>query len=161
MKKESIQISYKKFQHIDELSDDDCSLLKHAISASENAYSPYSEFCVGAAVKLENGEIVIGSNQENAAFPSGLCAERVAIFSASAQYATTNIHAIAVYAAIEDTEDLLSPCGACRQVLSEYELKQDNDIRIIISSKSGGGLVFDDTKALLPFAFKLKRLKKR
>ena len=108
-------------QPIEELSKEDQDLLQQATAACKKAYAPYSRFYVGAAILLENGKIVTGNNQENAAYPSGLCAERVAIFKASADYPAAQIKTIAVTASSEefDIDHPVSPCGACRQVLKE------------------------------------------
>jgi cytidine deaminase len=105
------------------------SLMNQAIEISKNAYAPYSKFRVGAAILLDNGKIVLGSNQENAAYPSGLCAERVAIFQAGAIYPDAKIVKLAITAA-SDTNPTLSPippCGACRQSIAEYEFKQNSN----------------------------------
>ena len=133
MKKNNHTITYCEYDSIDELCENDRELLLIAREASNNAYAPYSKFCVGAAIKLTNDTIVIGNNQENSAYPSGLCAERVAMFSASAKYPGILIDKIAITSKSEkflvDTPTF--PCGACRQVLSEYENLYDKKIKII------------------------------
>ena len=132
-----------------ELSSSDHGLLSAAKKSSTHAYAPYSRFKVGAAVLLGNQKIISGNNQENAAYPSGLCAERVALFFASGQHPTEKIKAIAVTAV---------PCGACRQAMLEYETKQKSPVRIIMQS---GNKVFiaDGIDNLLPLAFTAMALK--
>lgn len=152
-------ISYKLLD-FDDLGNDK-ELIERAKAAAKDAYAPYSNFQVGAAIQLSNGEVVIGSNQENAAFPSGLCAERVALFAASANFPNISFLTIAIYATSTDLEDILSPCGACRQVIHEYETKQNQVIKILISNSSDKVVQFEDSESLLPFAFKLKGLKKQ
>jgi cytidine deaminase len=130
-------------------------LIKECLEATNSAYAPYSNFYVGAAVLLENGIIIRGNNQENAAFPSGLCAERVAIFFAGANYSGVSIKAIAITARSEHyTEGVpVTPCGSCRQSLLEYELNQHSDIPIYMVSPSGEVVVSKSVKQLLPLFF--------
>ncbi len=130
-------------------------LLDACIEATNSAYAPYSSFYVGAAVLLETGIIIKGNNQENAAFPSGLCAERVAIFYAGANYPGVRIIAIAVTArSVNYTQgEPVTPCGGCRQSLLEYELKQQADIPIYMISPSGAVVVSKSIKQLLPLYF--------
>jgi cytidine deaminase len=130
-------------------------LLISARQATENAYAPYSNFCVGAAILLENGVTVKGSNQENAAYPSGLCAERTAIFAAGANYPTQKILMVAVTAKRKNESFFLSanPCGACRQVLSEYENKQNQPIKVIMEAGNGKVYTCDSVNMLLPLKF--------
>lgn len=155
MKKEEIKIVYRKATTPDELSPSEKSLFDNAIEALETAYAPYSRFKVGCAVRLANGKIVIGSNQENMAYPSGLCAERVALFSAAAQYPGVPIQELAVVARplTADADLTVSPCGACRQVMMEYERVQNEPIKIITGSATGPVFCTDDARALLPLAF--------
>ncbi len=155
MKKEEIHIVYRKATNPDELSPSEKSLFNHALDALETAYAPYSQFKVGCAVRLSNGKIVIGSNQENMAYPSGLCAERVAIFSASAQYPGVPIQELAVVAKplTNDSELTISPCGSCRQVMMEYERVQNEPMKIITGSATGPIFCTHDAGALLPLAF--------
>ena len=160
MRERAVQLNYLEFDHIKDLTEEEQNLMETATDFSKGAYAPYSDFKVGAAVSLGNGKIVGGSNQENAAFPSGLCAERVALFSASAQFPEVKILGIAIYAGINDLKDVLSPCGACRQVMQEYEQRQAKPIKVLLSAPSGKILLFDSTQILLPFAFHLKSLKK-
>ncbi len=130
-------------------------LLDACIEATNSAYAPYSSFHVGAAVLLETGIIIQGNNQENAAFPSGLCAERVAIFYAGANYPGVRIIAIALTArSLNYTQgEPVTPCGGCRQSLLEYELNQQSDIPIYMISPSGAVVVSKSIKQLLPLYF--------
>ena len=143
------------FQDINELSDVDKKLMQAAIKASRNAYAPYSGFSVGAALLMEDDSIIIGNNQENAAYPSGLCAERVAMFAASANYKDEEMQKLAIYAASETTaQKQISPCGSCRQVLLESETRQEEPIEVILMQRSGEIIVLDSAQNLLPFGFK-------
>ena len=138
-----------------ELPEKDKKLIEKSKEAQKGAYAPYSKFCVGAAVESE-GNIIMGSNQENEAYPSGMCAERVALFSASAKHPMATIEAIAITAnnTIDDKEVFAFPCGACRQVLLEYEKRQSSPIRIIVYAK-GEAYVIDSAKSLLPLSFNM------
>ena len=131
-------------------------LMQQAVTARTNAYAPYSNFQVGAAIQLKNGEVVVGSNQENAAFPSGLCAERVAIFSAGALFPKEEISTICITASsvLKDTLEPIPPCGACRQSLLEYENKQGKNIEVYFMGKMGNVIKSNSIKNLLPFIFK-------
>ena len=161
MNTKEINIRYEEYQSLEELSADDRSLLELANEATKTSYAPYSEFCVGAAILLDNGEIVIGNNQENAAYPSGICAERVAMFTASSQYPGVAMNTIALTAFTNKFEiDFpVSPCGACRQVVAEYEHKQQKPIKIILRGHSGKILVISGIDSLLPFVFNADSLK--
>lgn len=155
MKKEELTIRYTEYANLSELPEKDRLLVNTAKTSATNAYAPYSRFHVGAAVLLKNGEIVTGNNQENAAYPSGLCAERVAIFYTSAHYPGEPIEAVAV-TAIADKSELKTPpfpCGACRQVLAEYENRQKSPIRYILNTPSGKTIVIEGIENLLPFPF--------
>lgn len=153
-KENSIKISYKTIKSISKLPEMDKQLFDMAIRASERAYAPYSSFKVGTAILLEGGLIVTGSNQENAAYPSGLCAERVAIFSASAEYPNRIIEKIAVVSKDKNGQlRPVTPCGACRQVLYEYEVKQEQPIGMILVDENQALMEFKDMKSLLPFGF--------
>jgi cytidine deaminase len=128
-------------------------LIESAIDATANAYAPYSYFNVGAAVLLKNGKIVEGSNQENAAYPLGLCAERVALFSANTQYPDTTVLAIAVAAVADGKQtDMITPCGACRQVLLEVEKRYQSPIKILLCGRE---LIYvvESAASLLPLSF--------
>ena len=130
-------------------------LIKAAKEATSNAYAPYSHFHVGAAVLLENGKIISGNNQENAAYPSGLCAERTAVFYANAQYPNQKIEAMAVAAFYNGdfTDDLISPCGSCRQVLLEVESRYNSSVKILLYNKKGEVYVAESMKSLMPLSF--------
>lgn len=146
-------ISYKEYA-FDELSGEDRQLVEAAVGAMRNAYSPYSNFKVGAAVRLSDGSIVIGSNQENAAYPSGLCAERTAMFAASAQHPELDIRSLAVAGGLNgQLEDVpASPCGACRQVMAQYQRKAGAPLSVLVV---GAEKVwkFERVDDLLPFIF--------
>jgi len=135
--------------------------MEDAEKARENAYAPYSNFRVGAAILLENGEIITGNNQENAAYPSGLCAERVAIFFAGSQFPNIKILQIAVTARSEkQTLNVpIPPCGACRQAIAEYEIKQKHPIEIFFMGETGEVYKTDSIKTLLPLLFDSNSLK--
>jgi len=150
--KQTITISYDVFERFEDLPFADQKLLKAAAEAAEGAYAPYSKFSVGAAVLTENNDIVVGNNQENLAYPSGLCAERVAVFSASALHPHQKLKAIAITAFSEDfaTDKPIPPCGACRQTLIEYELRDNQPMRCILRGASGQIFVFHSMQDLLP-----------
>ncbi len=143
-----------EFGSISELDQEEKDLAFRAEKAAEKAYAPYSHFKVGASVLLDNGEIVDGSNQENAAYPSGICAERVAISYASATFPDIPIRMLAIAALNNEelTRDPVSPCGFCRQVMIETELKQNSPLRIILVGK-GKVQVIDSARQLLPLYF--------
>lgn len=149
-----LNIKYSVFEGVTDLPKKAQELMLQAIMARENAYAPYSKFKVGAAVRLKNGQIFIGSNQENAAYPSGLCAERVAIYQASTQCPDEEIEMIAISGTAEDpTCYPVSPCGACRQSLSEYETKQKKLIPVYFMGAEGNIIRTASIKDLLPFLF--------
>ncbi len=154
MKKKKLNIEYTEYYSDEALPEDDALLLKMASEASKSAYSPYSGFNVGAAVRLDNGEVISASNQENAAYPSGLCAERVAIFYAHARYPESAINSLAVTASVNGLpcEVPTMPCGACRQVMAESEARASKPIKIIM----GGARVtrvMEGVEHILPFPF--------
>ena len=152
--KKKIEVAYTQYEDLQELPQQDRELLEKASVAAEDAYAPYSRFKVGAALRLDNGVIVTANNQENAAFPSGLCAERIAVFSAAAQYPGHAIEALAITAkAQHDIDHPIAPCGACRQSILEYEHKFKQPIRVILRGSSGKIAVFDSMETLLPFQF--------
>ncbi len=140
----------------------DRSLMSAAAKAMMGAYAPYSGFRVGAALLLENGVVVIGNNQENGAYPSGLCAERVAFFAARANYPHQRIMSVAVQASSEtfDVNEPVSPCGSCRQVMAEYERNQNHFIPILFSGETGPVYRMESLGSLLPFFFDGGFLKK-
>ncbi|MCM1451373.1 MAG: cytidine deaminase [Clostridium sp.] len=139
----------------DELGIDDRVIVEQAKEATFRSYAPYSRFCVGAAIRLDNGEVVVGSNQENAAYPSGLCAERTAAFYAHAKYPQAKFQAIAIAARDTDGQFCdapISPCGACRQSLLEYETLAGHPVKVILVGKEKV-YILESIKSLLPFAF--------
>ena len=160
MKEIMITSKINVFESIEELPQMEQNLMKKAIEIRKNAYAPYSQFRVGAAILLDNGEIVVGSNQENAAYPSGLCAERVAIFHAGAVYPEATILKIAITAASDNNSTAIPvpPCGACRQSIAEYEIRQNTPIKIYYMGETGEIHQSDSLKNLLPFMFDNKLL---
>lgn len=148
-------IRYAYLDSWKELPEEDKELVGKAYQASEKAYAPYSNFFVGASVLLEDGTIVLGNNQENAAFPSGTCAERTAVFYAGANYPDKKIKKIVVVAKgdFADPDSLLSPCGGCRQVMLESEQRQNEPIEIILVSGNERTVRLKSVRDLLPFAF--------
>ncbi|MBL4707233.1 MAG: cytidine deaminase [Flavobacteriales bacterium] len=161
-KNHTISIQYHSYLSKEELSKKDQLLLNKAVQLSQDAYAPYSAFNVGAAVQLKNGEVVGGSNQENAAYPSGLCAERVTMFAASANFRDVEMECIAIYAGSDTTaQKQISPCGSCRQVMSEYEVKQRKEIRVLLMNAGGEVWEFLSCGDLLPLAFDFTALKKK
>ena len=148
--------------HLSELDIKDQELITNAKEALRSAYAPYSGFLVGASILLENGEIINGSNQENVAYPSGLCAERVAMFYVGSKFPDVKIKTIAVsvFSKSFEVTDVISPCGACRQVMAEYEEKQEQSIKVILHSPTDEVLVAEKVQDLLPFMFKSPHLKK-
>ncbi len=155
MKEVKVMAILQVFDHLDELPTEAKHLMAEAIKASEQAYAPYSKFRVGAALSLDNGQIVVGNNQENAAYPSGLCAERVAIFHAGANYPKAKVRAIAVTASSDTTivDKPVPPCGACRQSIAEYEQKQDAPIAIYFMGETGKIVKASSLSDLLPLVF--------
>lgn len=152
--KKYLEIVYKEIGTFEELNDIDRKLLDTALQACHKAYAPYSGLHVGAAVLLEGGLIVAGSNQENAAFPSGLCAERVAIFSASAEYPGRIIEKVLVVAKDKDGGFRpVTPCGGCRQVMLEYEYIQSHPVRVLMMNQEEVFMEFADIRSLLPMGF--------
>lgn len=132
-------------------------LIERAKEAVGNAYAPFSHFYVGAAVELENGEIITGSNQENQAFPSGLCAERVALFYANSQYPDVPVRAIAIAAFTSGgyLTTPIAPCGACRQVMLESEIRFDKDITVLLYGTEGVYML-ENVKQMMPLNFELQ-----
>lgn len=139
----------------DELSEQDRVLVDAAREATNRSYAPYSHFKVGAAILLDNGEVIIGANQENVAYPSGTCAERTACFYAHAQYPQSRFVAIAIAACGTDGKEVynpIAPCGACRQSLLEYEILANSDIKVMLIGRNEI-YILDSIKSLLPLAF--------
>jgi cytidine deaminase len=155
MKDIKITSTYQVFDSINELPKKIISLFKEAEKARDNAYAPYSNFQVGAAILFENGIVVTGSNQENAAYPSGMCAERVAIYYAGSKYPKQKIEALVISAKsnTKTVDSPVGPCGACRQSIAEYEFKQKRDIAIYFKGEVGKIIKSDSLKNLLPLSF--------
>ena len=139
MNKVTITTNFDVFETIQELPTDIQNLMHEAVAIRKTAYAPYSHFKVGTAILLDNGEIILGSNQENAAYPSGLCAERVAVFYAGTKYPEAKILKMAISAASDNTTTSvpIPPCGACRQSIAEYEIKQNTPIEIYFMGEIG------------------------
>ena len=152
--KEKEIISKVRIYDYEELTDADRELIDKAKDATQTSYAPFSKFCVGAAARLSDGTIVTGSNQENAAFPSSLCAERTALFYANARYPEKSVEelAIAAYAHGTFLKSPIPPCGACRQVILGVEERYGRPIRILLFGEEGT-YVGDSIKALLPLQF--------
>lgn len=150
-----VEVSFNKFERTKDLPQDIQELFKKAIKVRENAYAPYSSFLVGCALLLDNGEIVSGSNQENASYPSGLCAERTAIYYAGATYPKAKIVKMAIVAGSTNqiTDTPIPPCGACRQAISEYEFKQEAPIEIYFKGEEGAIVYSESLVNLLPLSF--------
>jgi len=155
MKDITITTQFSVFGSVQELPNDVQNLMEQAISVRKNAYAPYSKFKVGAAILLDNGKVVLGSNQENAAYPSGLCAERVAVFQAGSIYPEAKIVKMAITAASDTNQTTapIPPCGSCRQSIAEYEIKQDTPIQIYFMGEIGAVYKSESLKNLLPFMF--------
>lgn len=145
-----------------ELTPDDRDLLNAARRIARDAWAPYSQFYVGAALRLANDEIVTGNNQENVAYPSGLCAERVAIYSAGALHPDVPVTTIAVSCRSSQFEvnKPMSPCGACRQAMAEYEIRWKQPIRVILAGETGAVQVVNSIRDLLPLLFEADQLRK-
>jgi cytidine deaminase len=157
-----LTIAYTEVSNLAQLTDNDQKLLEEAWGACNSAYAPYSKFNVGAALRLANEMIFIGNNQENAAYPSGICAERVAVFSASATCPGVPIVSLAVVAKTTafKLENPTTPCGACRQVIAEYEMLSGQPIRIILQGNSDKIWIIEGIANLLPLIFHGEDLKK-
>lgn len=154
MKKKQIQIEYTEISSLEKLEPLEQRLVKKAKAAAKKAYAPYSNFFVGSAVLLENGEIFSGSNQENAAFPSGICAERTALFSAATAFPDVPVKTIVVTAISNDKfiKSPISPCGTCRQVILQTQNRYSRKIRIILYAEEKS-FVLDDAGLMLPIPF--------
>ncbi len=160
MDKRSLNIEYLEFKSSNGLNDELKGLLEQADDNLNNAYAPYSKFKVSAICKLSNGQIIKGTNQENGAYPSGLCAERVAIFAAKSQFPNEKVEKI-VITTEQTTTVPVSPCGACRQVLIEYEITQKQPIELTMKSGNSKVWQFKSVRDILPFAFDGEFLKEK
>ncbi len=160
MKKITLTSDFTVYDAITELTQEDQTLMERAIGARAQAYAPYSNFSVGAAILLDDQTVVLGNNQENAAYPSGLCAERVALFSAGANHPNKTILKIAISASssANPVAEPVAPCGACRQSIAEYEVKQEQEIAIFFMGETGAIIQTNSLKNLLPMGFDKKLL---
>ncbi len=155
MKKIKLFAEIDVYEDFSELPDDVKNLMNAAVDVREKAYAPYSHFRVGAALLLDNEVVVTGNNQENAAYPSGMCAERVAIWAAGSQYPNNKILRMAITARSERhvLDQPIPPCGACRQAIAEYEIKQDKHIEIYFMGEKGKVYKAASLHDLLPLIF--------
>jgi cytidine deaminase len=162
IQKKNLSISFEEYSSIDELSNTDRNLCLDSVKAMASSHSPYSGFRVGVAVLLASGRVVYGSNQENVAYPSGLCAERVALFAIGSSYPDDKIISMAISAQTDHFEikEPVTSCGACLQVMAEYEKKQASPINVLFYCLNGSILRTVGIKSLLPFAFAETRLQK-
>ena len=153
--KKELRFQITVYKNLNELAPKDKALMLQAVSARKNAYAPYSNFRVGAAVSLANNEVVIGSNQENASYPSGLCAERVAIFHAGAKFPNVSVNTVAISAASDyyEVTSPAAPCGKCRQAMYEYEFKQKQPIRLLLMGEKGSIIECSSVDDILPLGF--------
>lgn len=155
MKKIDVVASATVYNDVTELPKEVQSLMNKAVEAREQAYAPYSKFKVGVALLLENNQIILGNNQENAAYPSGMCAERVAIWKASSDFPGVKVKQLVITASSSNSvvERPVGPCGACRQTLSEYEINQKEPIEIYFMGEVGKIVKVESLLSLLPFSF--------
>ncbi len=160
MKENKFEFSYTVYENIAELPEEHQWLLNEAREVTDNAYAPYSNFQVGAIARLANGEIVAGSNQENASFPVGLCAERVLLASVSSLFPKVPIETIAISykSGSHKSDHPISPCGICRQSLQEYETRVKHPVQLILGGMEGPVYVIDSASRLLPLAFTSEEL---
>lgn len=156
----TLEFSLEEYDSPEDLPAEDLELLTEAKKYAEHSYSPYSNFKVGACLRLKDGTLFGGSNQENIAYPSGLCGESISILAAGAQYPDIPIESLAVTTISGETDELVTPCGVCRQVIAEYELRYSTPIRIIMRGKTGKVYVVPSIKALLPLMFEHGEVKK-
>lgn len=155
MKKEESRLVFDVYESSEELPADDAALLHGAREVTKKAYAPYSNFLVGAVAKLKNGEIITGTNQENASYPVGICAERVLLSSAAMQHTNIPVDTIAIayHNMHGESNHPISPCGMCRQSISEYEERMKQPIRLILSGMEGKVIVLEKAGDLLPLSF--------
>jgi cytidine deaminase len=162
MKLLNLNISFEQYAGINELAENDKELCENAERALATSYSPYSKFRVGTAIRLSSGKIVLGSNQENLAYPSGLCAERVALFAIGSDQPDAVIESMAITAQTDNFEITkpVTSCGGCLQVMAEFERKQSTPIAVIFYCLNGEVLKVPSVKSLLPFSFVEDRLER-
>lgn len=161
MKESKFEFNYKVYDSIEELPEDQQWLLNEAREVTEQAYAPYSHFQVGAVARLANGEIVAGTNQENASFPVGLCAERVLLASISSLFPRVPIETVAISYKGEGhaSDHPISPCGICRQSLQEFESRVSHPVQLVLGGLTGPVYVIDSASRLLPLAFTSEELR--
>ena len=161
MREKQLTLSYLEYASDNELPETDAALLARAREATVHAYAPYSHFRVGAAARLANGVIITGTNQENASFPAGICAERTLLSVAAAQYPGVAIDTLAISYHNEngDSSRPISPCGICRQSLQEFEQRTGRPIRVVLGGATGKIIVLERSGLLLPLAFSADELK--
>lgn len=161
MKKQQSSFYFHVYDSADTLPDADAALLKMAKDATANAYAPYSRFHVGAAAQLNNGAFINGTNQENASYPVGICAERVLLSALSSQHpgAAVETMAISYHNRTGESNRPVAPCGMCRQALVEFESRQRHPIRLILGGMEGKVYVIEEANALLPLSFGGSNLK--
>jgi cytidine deaminase len=161
MEEKKFEFKYKVYENISELPEEQQWLLNEAREVTANAYAPYSNFQVGAVAKMANGEIVAGSNQENASFPVGLCAERVLLASISSLFPKVPIETIAISYRSENhkSDHPISPCGICRQSLQEFEGRVKHPVQLILGGMEGPVYIIDSASRLLPLAFTSEELR--
>jgi cytidine deaminase len=162
MHKGQFTFSYEEYEDISELGQIEAALLRTARKLTVNAYAPYSQFLVGAVARLQNGEIITGTNQENASFPVGLCAERTLMAAAATLYPDVPIEVMAIsYQSINgNSNHPISPCGMCRQAMQEFEERTGTPMKLILGGQEGKIIVLESSTMLLPLAFSAKELKK-
>ncbi|HRO70770.1 MAG TPA: cytidine deaminase [Chitinophagaceae bacterium] len=160
MEEKKFQFEYEVYQDSAELNAADAELLTTAREVTQQAYAPYSGFFVGAAARLSNGQTVKGTNQENASYPVGICAERVLLGNAATLYPNISIDTLAISYNTKElkSDHPISPCGMCRQALLEYEARTNQSIRLILSGQEGNVYILKSVGHLLPFAFKSDEL---
>jgi len=153
--KHEFKFEFEQFNSADELTAEDAQLLNKARETTQHAYAPYSKFRVGAAGQLNNGQVVSGTNQENASYPVGICAERVLLSTAATVYPNIPIKTIAIsyHNQNGDSSRPISPCGICRQSLLEYEVRTNQPIRVILSGQTGLVVIISSAAQLLPLCF--------
>ena len=161
--KQEYKFAYEVYDSIDELKEEDAALLREAIAHTKHAYAPYSNFNVSAYARLTNGEFVSGTNQENASYPVGMCAERSLLASAATMHPNVGIDTMAItYDNTKgESNHPISPCGMCRQYLLEYETRVNQPIRIILSGKEGKVYIIETASMLLPLSFSSKDMNQK
>ncbi len=161
MRKGEFIFSFEEYENIDELGQIEAALLKVARKLTGNAYAPYSQFLVGAVARLTNGEIITGTNQENASFPVGLCAERALLASAATLFPDVPIEMMAIsFRSLNgESNHPISPCGMCRQAMQEFEERTNSPIRLVLGGQDGKVIVIESSSMLLPLAFTSRELK--